>query len=198
MVTAERGTARLPDGRTVGLLRGTDGNVAVAVRATAVADVDRLLNSVQVVDVDNAGCPTARPDALSYLEQSDSDTAADLGSVANATLCMYSGLDGSDVIDSSAVVSGAALAQLTDAIRALDFDNYAPDESCSDPESSPHVETLIALRLADGEIAYVAVAYLDCGEVAYAAHTGPATLPQDVSNLLGTLLSESTPAARAQ
>lgn len=60
-VAAERGEGRLDDGRYTGLVKVPQANVAVVVRTLDQAVTTRILDSLQLVDVDYAGCPLTAP-----------------------------------------------------------------------------------------------------------------------------------------
>jgi len=176
---AERGQAVLADGRTAGLLRFTDDDVAVAVRAIDPATVATVLDSARRVGLDSAGCPAERPDALAALAGSTDDPLAELDEVQTASVCSYPLVDATvrrpfteageaeHRLGSSIVVEGEALERLVAAIDGLSF-GARPDLSCADPRPAPEEEAVIALRLGDGSVRYVVVAAYGCGRVVFA------------------------------
>lgn len=188
---AERGEALLPDGRAVGVLRFTADDVAVVVRTPNAQLIEPIFASARFVDRDHAGCPTTRPDALSFIAESTADPLAALDTVENATACSYPASRNGQRLGSSAVIHGDELATLKLELRQLElrFDP-TPDlslESCSDPRPVPEEDILLALRLTDATVRYVVLAEWGCETVAIAAaQEGAARLPVDLDHLLRT------------
>lgn len=187
--SAQLGHADLADGRTAGVLRVPAADVAVVVRSTNPETVERVLASARLVEIDSAGCPTERPDALGFLADETTDPLGDLSTAVSASLCAYP--TGSDArLAASTVVDAAHLGYIVPGLSELSFSATVDHESCSEPRLEPEETLLVALRLPDSQLRYVVVAEQGCDVVAIAAtHDRPAALPHELhSALFGTLL----------
>lgn len=181
---AERGIATLPDGRTVGFLRFTDVDVALAVRATTPAVVDEILGSARIVDIDFAGCPTERPDGVGFVATATVDPLPDIASAVSASVCEYWDVDGP--LTASAVVAGVDLAEVKQVVAALH--DSAPGDLPMFAIYSEPSELVLAFRLADGSRRYVVQSYVD-GAYQIVAATHPTLIPPpEFRNLFRSLL----------
>jgi len=186
---AERGRYELVGGRTAGLLRIPSADVAIAVRAGDTETVDTILDSAHLVNTDNAGCPSKRPDALAVLAETTTDPLMDLPAAVDASLCLYPIGDDSR-LTASVVIDGASLADVVGQVGQLNFDATIDHDSCSEPRAAPEETLIIAARLPDRSHRYVVLAEQGCDTVALTATRDTAALvPYELySLLLGDLL----------
>lgn len=83
---AQRAEGMLPDGRYTGWVTVPSRQVRVVVRTLAAATMQRILDSLQLVNVDHVGCPTRRPSGVAPGPPSESFVPADPTAVS---ICNY-------------------------------------------------------------------------------------------------------------
>ena len=166
----------LADGRTEMVLSFEDRDTAVLVRGPDKSLVHTVVGTVQLADLDGAGCPAVSAGRPAWDRADRGDPiAVDIGDANAVSVCAYSSVpDGSPPrLAASAELSGSAAVPLLKALRAAPAgrNSDAAPSTCS--SSGPVRSFLVLLaRHQDGSVDQVRVHYDGCHDRYVVAATG--------------------------
>jgi hypothetical protein len=137
-VVGERAEFRLPDGRYAGWVKLPAQELALSVRTRDAATRQRILDSLELVDVDANGCPTRA-------QQRRPGPAA--RPVTSVSVCYYGG--SISPLTASTRLTGAAAAEL---LHALDVARPGRNPDCGTRNGVDVSQVALQLRDADGAV----------------------------------------------
>jgi hypothetical protein len=159
-VPAMRASGAIENGMYAGWLSIDARDVVVLVRARTAATLEAILSSVRLVDVDQFGCPTRRPESRPV-----TGIAAPfvLAVPDRISVCYYGDGFGDDRLQASARYTGPAAYVIAGMLNSAPAgSNKDRPAECTHPNGTPPINALLLLHGSTGATSTVAVTFSDC------------------------------------
>ena len=156
-VAAERGEGETADGRAAGWLHLPSIHVIVDVRVKGKETLQRVLDSVRVIDTDHNLCATARKD-MGPVAPRQSTLAP--SHVSTISVCYF---DKANVLQASALIEGDEAQQVADELNATKPGRNidVPESTCLHESEQPPPDAVL-LVLGDADHAQIEMTFSSC------------------------------------
>jgi len=159
---AVRVSTQLADGRHAAVVLVPDRGAALIVRTLTRETTDTIVDSLRIVDVDNVGCPTTRPEVTAQNRTAATFVDPEPASIG---VCYYGSHDIEDVpgrLLVSAQLAGDAATDLAALINAAPAGGNpdTPADQCIPSPGEP--DAVLQVVSADGTVARIWVSFSEC------------------------------------